>query len=93
MRPYRTVCGSADTEEAPRARPPPCYVAKRSDTRCHPRHGKMTNQKEAAESIEARLAKLERQTEWVAIELAQVRSALESMVSIASEALLSEPEV
>ena len=53
----------------------------------------MTNQKEAAESIEARLAKLERQTEWVAIELAQVRSALESMVSIASEALLSEPEV
>ena len=51
----------------------------------------MTDQEEAAESTEARLAKLERQTEWLAVELAQVRSVLESMVTVASEALLTDP--
>lgn len=50
----------------------------------------MSDPREPADSVEARLAKLERQTEWLSVELAQARSALESMVTVASEALLSD---
>ena len=51
----------------------------------------MSDREETAESVEARLATLEQQTEWLAVELAQVRSVLESMVTVARDALLSDP--
>lgn len=38
----------------------------------------------------ARVATLERQTEWLSIELANIRNVLVSVVTVASESLLSE---
>jgi len=45
----------------------------------------------ATEVVEARLLTLERQTEWLAVELANIRNLLVSVVTVASEGLLSEP--
>ena len=51
----------------------------------------LTDPEEATESMEARLAKLELQVEWLFVELVRVRSAMGSMVSGDGEALLHDP--
>jgi len=45
---------------------------------------------DAMEVMKARVATLERQTEWLAIELANIRNVLVSVVTVASEELLSD---
>lgn len=42
------------------------------------------------EAVEERLATLERQTQWLAIELDRVKAVLISMAAVANEALLLE---
>ena len=69
-----------------------CHGAPISGTRSHPGHGKVSDPHDAAEPIEARLAALERQTEWLSVELARLRAVLESVASVAREALLFDPE-
>jgi hypothetical protein len=50
----------------------------------------MSDEMNVTEALEARLMTLERQTEWLAIELANIRNVLVSVVTVASEALLSD---
>jgi hypothetical protein len=45
---------------------------------------------DAMQVIQARVAMLEQQTEWLAVELAHIRNILVSVVTVASEGLLSE---
>ena len=42
------------------------------------------------ESVEARLATLERQTEWLAVELDRIRAVLLSIADVAKDGLLAE---
>jgi hypothetical protein len=50
----------------------------------------MSDDLDAMEAIKARVATLEQQTEWLAVELARTRNVLVAMVTVASEGLLSE---
>lgn len=50
----------------------------------------MNDDPDAMQVMEARVATLEQQTEWLAIELANLRNVLVSVVTAASEGLLSE---
>jgi chaperonin cofactor prefoldin len=44
----------------------------------------------STEAIDARVATLERQTEWLAVELERIRTVLLSMAEVTNEALLAE---
>ena len=50
----------------------------------------MSDDLDAMQVMEARVAKLERQTEWLAIELESLRNALVAVVNVAVEGLLPE---
>ena len=50
----------------------------------------MSDDLDAMQVMEARVATLERQTEWLAIELANIRNVLVAVVTVASEGLLSD---
>ena len=50
----------------------------------------MSDAPDAMQVMEARIETLERQTEWLVIELANIRNVLVSVVTVASEGLLSD---